>query len=1053
MSKVCKASEKGRKDKKGNQQPGSALMKNSVSQEAATGVCADLCSPRCLWPGRILAPFLLLAAAIVFGTPPAVAEGGGFGLQSVEIAATERPTPEQLAKRELGVPDTQAGSHPYALTTTFVLNESEEIREGKFLPAGKGPRDVRVELPPGFVGNPTAVPRCPYNEFTTRRKCPADTVIGVATVGFASSSSGYTSPITHRYTDKVLYNNDPVYNLEPPGGVADEIGFVARGSTPIVINASVRTGGDYGITVSSRVPQSVVVKSARVTIWGVPGDPSHNRARGECLGEDEIYNQEVEEGRPHNYEQSLREEQEDEGFPPDELAPAECPANVPEQPFLTNSTSCGVPRSATLSVDSWEELGVFDSKSIALPPLSGCEKLNFSPTIDVTPDGSRGSTPTGLDVDVHVPQESTTNPVGLGEADMRDTTVTLPEGVQISPSAADGLQACSPAQIGFERVNPVSGEQEYTPEKASCPDASKIATAHIKTPLLDEELMGAVYLAAPQNFLAGPLENPFGSLVAFYLVVEAPAVGVLVKLAGEVQLNPETGQISTTVKDIPQFPVNEADFEFYGTARAPLATPAHCGTYATQTSFVPWSGTEARSPSSSFQISSGPGGSACTNPLPFSPSLTAGTTNIQAGSFSPLTTTITREDGQQDIQTVQLHFPEGLQGILGGVQLCPEAQANAGTCSSESLIGETVVSVGLGNDPFTVTGGKVYLTGPYEGAPFGLSIVNPAKAGPFVLEEGRPVVVRGKLELNPYTTALTFTSNTEAEGHAIPYILDGVPLQIKHVNVTVTRPGFTFNPTSCAKMEITGSVGSDGGASAPVSVPFQVTNCAALGFNPVFTAMTSGKTSRTNGTSLTLKVTRASGPGSGQANFARAKITLPKQLPARLTTLRKACTSAQFEANPAGCPAPSVVGHVKVLTPALPVPLEGPVYFVSHGGEAYPNLVFVLQGYGVTVDVVSDTFISKANVTTGTLNAVPDAPFTSFELTLPAGPYSVFTNDGVLCKSRLVMPTTFLAQNGAELNENTKVAVTGCPKKKGKKKTKLARKNKPTKKTKKTRRK
>jgi hypothetical protein len=974
---------------------------------------------------------VLVVAGLGFA-PAAVA--APIGLQSLEVSANEAP-PVGHELNALGPVDTQAGSHPYELMTGFLLSKPEEFKAGEttyFRIAGGGLKDVRVELPPGFVGDPNATPKCAYHDLVgAETACPDDTAIGEATTKL-SKSEGYENEKGEK-VDKTVTVTEPVYNMETPGGTPFEVGFIADGIAPIFLDASVRTGGDYGITVNARnVPESVAVYGAKVRIWGVPADPSHDPLRGKCLGKAESLGQEEErEGVVHNEEESL----------------CEAPGSLPAEPLLMNPTSCKESRSATLSVDSWGAPGVFASKTATLPQLTGCEKLDFSPTLSVTPDGTGGSTPTGLNVDLHIPQESTTNPVGLGEADVKDISVALPPGVQVSPSAADGLQACSLSQIGFKGMNPVTGVNEFTSELPKpllpginfCPDASKIATVRIATPILEHELTGAVYLAAPQNFLGGPLENPFKSLIAMYLVADEPITGVLVKLPGKVTLT-EAGQIIASFENVPQAPVGDSRLEFFGTDRAPLATPASCGTYTTTAALTPWSVAvpaapgEIASPSSSFQVTSGPNGSSCASPLPFAPSLTGGSTNIQAGGFSPLTTTITREDGQQSIQSVQLHFPPGLQGILGGVKLCPEAQANAGTCGSESLVGETIVSVGLGNDPFTVTGGKVYLTEKYGGAPFGLSIVNPANAGPFVLEEGRPVVVRGKLELDSHTTALTFTSNTEAQGHAIPHILDGIPLQIKHVNVTITRPGFTFNPTSCDKMAITGSVGSDEGASSPVSVPFQVTNCTALGFSPVFTATTSGKTSRTNGTSLTLKVTRASGPGSGQANFARAKITLPKRLPARLTTLRKACTSAQFETNPAGCPAPSVVGHVRVLTPALPVPLEGPAYFVSHGGEAYPNLVFVLQGYGVTVDVISDTFISKANVTTGTLNAVPDAPFTSFELTLPAGPYSVFTNDGSLCKPTLVMPTSFLAQNGTEVNQNTKVKVTGCAKKKPTKK-------------------
>jgi hypothetical protein len=978
---------------------------------------------------RLLPPLFALCLALVLASP-ALAGGSGFGLQSVEISALDRD----------GSPDVQAGSHPYALVTSFFLNESEELTDTtppqKFLPAGGGPRAVRVELPPGFVGNPNATPKCPYSLFALR-DCPNDTAVGEATTD-VFVDTGYDSPLTGEYVDQVEYFTDPVYNVEPPGGVVAELGFFPENVSPVLIDASVRTGGDYGITATSRAPQAVVVAGAKVTLWGVPADPSHDGLRGTCLGQGISTRQGAEEGEPHNETESL----------------GECPANIPVMPFLTNPTSCGEARTATLSVDDWEKAGNFltgenvFSKTVALPALEGCEHLSFSPTIGVTPDGTAGSTPTGLNVDVHVPQESTSNPLGLGEADVKDATVMLPAGVQLSPAAADGLQACSEAQIGLDNA-----------EKPSCPDASKVANVKITTPLLEHELTGSVYLAAPQNF-AGLPENPFSSLIAMYLVAEEPAAGVLVKLAGEVSLNQTTGQIESTFKNTPQLPFSDLKLEFYGTERAPLATPALCGTYTTTSSFTPWStlpgGTSSSesgppaAPSSSFQITSGPNGSVCSDPLPFSPTLQSGTTNINAGSFSDLTTTLSREDGQQNIQQVTLHYPPGLSGLLSGVKLCGEADANAGTCPPESLIGETLVSVGLGNDPFTVTGGKVYITEKYEGAPFGLSIVNPAKAGPFVLEEGRPVVVRGKLELDPHTTALTFTSNTESEGHAIPHILDGIPLQIKHVNVNITRPGFTSNPTNCDPTHITGTINSAEGATSPVSIPFQVTNCAVLGFAPKFKVSTAAKTSRTNGASLNVKLTYPTAPFGSQANIARVAVDLPNQLPSRLKTLQKACTAAQFEADPAGCPAASIVGHARATTPLLPVALEGPAYFVSYGGEAFPSLIMVLQGYGVTVDLVGTTFINKHNVTSSTFKTVPDQPVSSFELTLPEGAYSALTTNGneKLCKSKLVMPTAFTAQNGAELQQSTKITVTGCPKK-----TKLTRKTKTTKKTEKTKKK
>jgi hypothetical protein len=741
---------------------------------------------------------------------------------------------------------------------------------------------------------------------------------------------------------------------------------------------------------------------------------------------------------------------------------------VPVQPLLTNPTSCGEAREASISVDDWEEPGNFATepgtaagekvfmKTTQLPALAGCEKLDFSPSLSVQPDGTAGSTPTGLNVGVHVSQESTTAPKGLGEADVKDTTVALPPGVQVSPSASDGLEGCSTAQVGFtgfKELDPVSEPGVETPQFTSrlpgsipalqageteplrpgvnfCPDGSKIANIRISTPLLEHELTGAVYLAAPQNFRGLP-QNPFESLIAMYLVAEEPATGVLVKLPGKVVLNEATGQITTTFEDTPQTPFSELKLEFYGTARAPLATPALCGTYNTEASFIPWSGEPAVHPPASFQITSGPNGSSCTYPgqaLPFSPALASGTTNNNAGSFSALTTTLGREDGQQQIQQVTLHYPPGVTGLLSGVPLCAEAQANAGTCGPESEIGESIVSVGLGNDPFTVVGGKAYITGPYEGAPFGLSIVNPAAAGPFVLQHGEPVVVRAKIEVNPFTAALTVTTNTPAEGHAIPSMIEGIPLQIKHVNVLVDRPNFTINPTNCDAMKVESTITSAEGASSPVSIPFQVANCANLKFAPDFKVSTQGKTSKAKGASLTSTVTYPSSTPGTYANVTRVKVDLPKQLPSRLTTLQKACTNAQFEANPAGCPSESKIGYAVVHTPLLPVPLSGPAIFVSHGGEAFPSLTMVLQGDNVTIDLVGTTNISKAGITSTTFKTLPDSPFSSFELTLPEGKYSALAANGNLCTSKLAMPTEFVGQNGLKINESTKISVTGCAK-------------------------
>jgi uncharacterized repeat protein (TIGR01451 family) len=923
----------------------------------------------------------------ISSTPPSFgAEEGGFAL---------------LPEEEGGEIDTQAGSHPYQLTTDFALNQTGDPEHPPALP-----RNLKFNLPAGLIGNATLLPQCSDLDFRNITEggfedlCPADTVVGVASVTvFEPSQLGlHIFPV-------------PIFNLVPSKGEPARFGFEINGAA-VALDASVRTGSDYGISVSvSNITQLTNFLSSTVTFWGVPGDKSHDNARGwSCMLNGHWTNTG---GR---------------GLP--------CIGSTQTHPdpFLTMPSSCRLPFIASAEGLSWTDPE--KPQAIALPkaeyqlsdrlgnPLgvTGCNKLAFGPSIEAQPDVSSASTPTGLSVHVKVPQEVSLGANGLASSSIKDTQVTLPAGVSVSPSGADGLAACSEAQIGFIGIEGEGspgglqpGTELFTPNlpQPFCPDSSKIGTVNFKVPVIAHPLEGSVYLAQ-QN------QNPFGSLVAMYIVAKDPQSGVLLKLAGEVSLS-ETGQITTTFKNSPQAPLEEATFSFFGGARAPLTTPAHCGTYTTQASFTPWSESPPVPASSTFSITTGPNGGPCPTPLPFAPSLAAGTTSNLAGAFSPLSTTITREDGNQDIQTVQLHMPPGLSGILAGIPLCAEAEANAGTCSPASQIGQTIVSVGLGGDPFTVTGGQVFLTQGYKGAPFGLSIVNPAKAGPFDLGK---VIVRAKIEVDPHTAALTVTTDP------IPHILQGIPLQIKHVNVRIDRPGFTFNPTNCSALKLSGTIGSTEGATAQAEVPFRVTNCAALKFAPKFSVSTNGKTSKARGASLSVKLTYPSAPFGTFANVAKVKVSLPKQLPSRLSTLQKACTAQVFDKDPASCPKASEVGHAKVITPLLPVPLTGPAYFVSHGGEAFPDLTIVLKGsgaYPITVQLVGSTQI-KNGVTTSTFKSTPDVPFNSFELSLPQGPSSALAANANLCKSKLTMPTEFTAQNGALLKQSTPIKVSGCSK-------------------------
>jgi hypothetical protein len=1012
-------------------------------------------------------------------------------------------------QNENGTPDVQAGSHPYSLTTTFVVKPGEGTL-----------KDAQAELPPGFVGDPDATPRCTFPVLVKQENkepsCANATAVGVATTFLYIAEEPQRS---HAITE-------PVFNMVPPHGVAAEFGFVVGLKTPVLLQTSVRTGGDYGLTTTAPdVNQASLIAASKVTIWGVPANPAHNEIRGECenteggsgqilteaLGRGILEGEDERETPIHRKSEPGYSSELDPGLPAPSSEGAECPDPEPEIPLLTNPTSCGVSRTATFGVDSWEEPGNFvtgehvSRLSASLPQLSGCEKLDFSPTLTVKPDLPNASTSTGLTVNVKVPQEATSNPVGLAEADVKDTTVMLPAGVAINPSGGNGLEACSsdpgalagnqlgsPGDgIGYQGVAPstqpgesvlgfspsVPGsiaakmafseglleerEDVLQPGVNFCSNASEIGTVRIKTPLLPNELTGHVYLAAQEA-------NPFGSLLAMYMVAEDPVSGVLLKLPGETQLCKGrgeviagmtcegVGQLVATFANTPQASAEEIELHFFGGELAPLATPAYCGTYTTHAAFTPWTAGEPanpgliKRPSAEFQIEHGPGGGPCPgSTLPFSPSSTGGAENVNAGAFSPFTLTMSRADGEQNIQSVEAHLPPGLSGILTGVELCPEPQANLGECGPNSLIGETTVSVGVGGHPYTVTGGKFYLTGPYNGsggctvgqancAPFGITFEVPAKAGPFDLAHTKSfsppcdcILVRGKIEVNPLTAALTITSNPPGTPDAIPTSIEGIPLEIQHINATTTRGNFEFNPTNCSKMEVTGTIHSSDGGTDTIGVPFQVTNCQALKFEPKISFSTSGKNSKANGADLVTKVSYPNVPQGTDADLGYVKVELPKQLPSRLTTLQKACTDAQFESNPAACPAASKVGYAVVHTPLLPVPLTGPAIFVSHGGEAFPSLTMVLQGYGITIDLVGTTFISKAGITSTTFKTVPDQPFSSFELVLPQGPYSALTTNlphesHDLCGQKLTMPSEFDGQNGAAIRQSTDITVTGC---------------------------
>ncbi len=978
-----------------------------------------------------------------------------FGIERYEVK------PEN----EDGSLDTQAGGHPFQLTTT--LNFNVGIKPGEH-PTPQNtpepqpqapalPKNLTFDLPPGLVADASAVAQCSTSQFTQLipslpvggvNSCPANTAIGVVSVGlFAPPELGYQT------------REVPLFNLTPGPGEPARFGFEVS-NVPVFLDTAVRTGENYGAAVTVEAASTIAeVVSTSVTVWGVPGDSRHNDARGwECID-------------AGNYEEQATTE------PPTFVHPCLPPESTSATAFLTLPTVCGsansstgtTPTETTVSGEAWptsvnHEGLVFEHRNFFtksnLPALTGCETLQFQPEMQLKPTTTSASTPTGLDVTVKVPQTGILAPGGLAEADVKETTTTLPEGVLANAGAADGLAACSATggeSFGFNGAGEGLAESaqlendHFEPGPASCPNASEVGTVTIKTPLLPNPLEGFVYLAQQDT-------NPFNSPLVLYLIAQDPVSGVRVKLAGEVRINESTGQLTSVFKNTPAQPFSELELKFFEGERGSQTTPAFCGEYETRASFVSWAGGAA---TQSPKFSIGPGPSGCPgSTLPFSPSLQAGTTINQADAFTPFTLTIGRPDGHQALKSVTMQLPPGQAAMIASVPQCPEPQAAQGTCGSESLIGHSTAVSGLGGKP-VVLGGNVYFAGPYKGAPFSVVDVTKAQAGPFNLGN---VVVRSTVNVDPNTAAATITSDP------IPQFVKGAPSQIKQLNVTVDRPNFEFNPTNCEPMKIKGTLTGYEGASQEVSSPFQVANCAQLPFAPHFTASTSAHTSKANGASLNVKITY---PNGYYANVAKSITELPYALPSRLTTIQKACPDTVFEANPAMCGEGSNIGHAVVHTPVFKNPLVGPAYLVSHGNRAFPDIEIVLQGEGIKLVLDGHTDI-KNSITKTTFESVPDAPVEVFELILPEGPHSALAANDNLCKpekpgvvtkkltkhvhgrtihvtkkvkgmvaEELVIPTKLVAQNGRVLEQRTKIAVSGCAGVKGskaKKKAKKARK-------------
>jgi hypothetical protein len=1001
----------------------------SGGEEGARLPCGNTASSvECTYEGAVQpgGVIMLHIEVELTGTPPSVlsaneaeiSEEGGADAPSAVTEGTETaPTPVNGTTAEFGVQyfsvgvfgpsgdrEAQAGSHPVTISTAIAYNSHVDLQGAAgsthlpYDPIAE-PKVQNVDLPMGFVGDMLATPRCTAADVAAET-CPADTIVGA--VGVYKTHGTNTNVFPH------------LYNVVPEAGYPAEFGFAFLKSAFFLKARVLPSSSGYVLSVPlAMTPRAELTKlrEATVTFFGDP-----ELVDGVGVGE----------------------------------------------AFATSPPSCGPqPLMARLETDSWVDPGDWQTAEATMfagpggSGATGCGALQFNPTIGVTPETTETDTPSGFEVDLRVPQAP--NIEGdLATSDLKNAVVTFPAGVALSAGAANGLVACQASgpegielgnhdQVDADRLAQEGVIQEGEEEgylgnedglvhaaAGHCPLASQVGEVEVVTPLVAEPLKGYLYVAQPG--CGGTGQNPCtatsaedGELFGVYL--EVAGSGLVIKLHGKASVNPQTGQLSTRFEEAPEFPVSEIKLKLDGGQRAPLANPQSCGEPATSTSdLTPWSTpyTPDATPFSSYLVTG------CTGA--FAPGFAAGMSGtIAAGGFSPFTLTLSRHDGEGDLSGLSVEMPAGLLARVAGIEQCPSPAAGSGMCgvvAPGSRVGSVVAAAGAGGSPFWQKG-SVYLTGPYNGGPFGLSVVVPAVAGPYNLGD---VVVRASLRINPVTGAASVVSDP------LPQIVDGVPLRVQTINVTVGEVNnFTFNPTSCTKSAITGTVSDPQGASVGVSAPFAATGCSKLPFKPSISASTVGRASKAKGASLDTKLSMpaavaGSGVASPDANIASVKVELPKQLPARNTTLQKACLAAVFQANPAACPVASDVGSVVVHSPLLASPLVGPAYLVSYGGAKFPEMVMILQAEGVKIEITGSIFVSKKGITSVTVKSVPDAPITSFELKTPTGPFSVLTSyvpakdEFSLCGQSLLMPTEIAGQNGLVFKQNTKIAITGCGK-------------------------
>jgi hypothetical protein len=964
-----------------------------------------------VYPGHQVETFIPVAvpaAAPASVHDEASIEGGGAAerIASVDTQVTSTPATFGFLENragaygtaigEDGAVATQAGSHPYQLEIGMNFNDVAPKEPGDTLRVpNAGLKTISGELPEGAVVDPTAVPKCTETQLESESGCPEATQIGTVRL---STSLANGNPGAGFF---------PLYNMVAPPGHPSSFAFEVLQIAYVHLLGRVRSNGDYGLSADvTQIPSKIGILGDEITLWGDPSDPSHDQARGERCASHGL---------------------------------TDCPTPPPlSKPFLTMPSSCpAAPGETLLKAASWDGPAAEKAYPRTGPAgeaasVDGCNHVQFEPTISSQATTNVGDSPSGLDFTLHQPQNEAMH--GLATANLKNVRVTLPAGMALNPSAAGGLAACDPGQIGLTTPVGQAPPVHFTEASQTCPDAAKLGSVQVSTPLLDHPLAGSIYLAKP-------FENPFGSLLAIYLALEDEQTGIVAKLAGKVIPDPDTGQLTATFEESPELPLENVELHFFNGVRGALTTPLVCGGHETTSTLTPWTTPEGvdASPADSFQTQVGCASSE--GAAPKTSSFTVGTASPLSGAYSPFVLRLARPDGSQHITGIQTTLPEGLLGKLAGVSYCSEAgiaqaisrehpeqgkaEIASPSCPSSSEVGTVNVTAGSGISPVPVSG-HAYLAGPYKGAPLSLVVIVPAVTGPFDLGT---VVDRVALNVGEYDARI------HAVADPLPTIREGIPLDVRSIELKLDRPSFTLNPTSCEAMAIEGSVSTQTGQSAPLRNSFQVGECGRLGFKPKVAISLKGPTKRTGLPALKATVTYPQ--GGAYANIARAQVSLPHSEFLEQDNLNKTCTKPVLAAH--ACPASSVYGKAKAWSPLLAEPLEGPVYLVGGYGYKLPAMVAELDGQ-IRVLLVGKVDTGKNGGIRNTFETVPDAPVEKFVLELKGGKkYGLLINSENICKKKQVAQASFTAQNGKTLTLSPTIANSckgGDKKSKGKKSTK-----------------